>query len=401
MIGSNLAPRMDIDILHPFYREFARAYEETTDAPMEFLISSLLPSIGAAISTNRWIQWGSKRIYPNIWIMLVGQSTILRKSTSLDIGTSALRSLNAEKPDRHFILPNDGSFAGFLECLKVEKNGVLKHSEVASLLENMNKGYNLSMKSLFTDFFDVPPFHKIYIKETGEEHIKTPMFGIAAGTTLNWLKQNISRNDRESGFLARFLYCYMDNKEKSMPIPKMVDPRFSSRFKEVFLRLMKVDPFEIIVDRSYQESYIKFYECIDRSLRNPLLDDGTKSLLGRLQTDYFLKLTILDSTLSGRSLATSDVADRVSAMLSFYVNQALNIMNMLLKTDIAKTQEKILEYLDKRKRVSATDIHRLFNNHLHSKNLHATMKGLEDAGLIRKVTKEKGVHYELLQYSPE
>lgn len=391
--------RMDVDKLNPFYREYARTYEEVTDAPVEYLVTALLPTIGAAISTKRWIQWGNKRIYPNIWVALVGQSTVMRKSTSLEIGASALTWLNRKQPDRHYILPTDGSFAGFMECLKVEKNGILKHSEIASLLENMSKGYNLSMKSLFTDFFDVPTFHKIFLKETGEEHIETPIFGIAAGTTLNWLKQNISKNDRESGFLARFLYCFQNAKERSMPIPRAVDPSMANKIQEVIVRLLNGDPYGINVDKSFEEVYIRFYDAIDNAFRNPLLDDGTKSLLGRLQTDYFLKLSILESSLSGTNTATAETAERVSVMLGFYVHQAIEIMSMLLKTDTAKVQEKILAYLKDKKWASVTDIHRLFNNHLHAKNLHATMRGLEEARLVQKVTRDKTCYYELLQNS--
>jgi len=282
-------PQMNINSLNPFYREYARAYENATDTPLEYLITALLPSLGAAISTKRWIQWGQKRIYANFWIMLVGQSTVMRKSTALDIGTYMPKQLDAEHPDRHFLLPNDGSLAGFLEVLMVEKNGILVHSEIATLLENMAKGCNLNAKSLFTSFFDVPAIHKIRHKEAGEECIREPMFGIAAGTTLPWLKSKINKNDMESGFLARFLYCYRDIKDRSIAIPRPPDAVTLDKMSAFYRKLLDIRPEEISLDSSFNRMYEAHYNKINTILNNPWLDDGTKAFLGRIQTDYFVQ----------------------------------------------------------------------------------------------------------------
>lgn len=392
----NKPPRMDLDSLNPFYREYARAYENATDAPLEYLITALLPSLGAAISTKRWIQWGQKRIYANFWIMLVGQSTVMRKSTALDIGTYMPKQLDAEHPDRHFLLPNDGSLAGFLEVLMVEKNGILVHSEIATLLENMAKGCNLNAKSLFTSFFDVPAIHKIRHKEAGEEYIREPIFGIAAGTTLPWLKSKINKNDMESGFLARFLYCHRDKKDRSIAIPIPPDKQVLTRMDALFRRLLELEPAEIRLDDAFRERYTSFYNEINATLLSPLFDDGTKAFLGRLQTDYYMKLTILECTLSGQAVTSPEVTDRVSQLINFYVSQAVGIMDMLLKTDLARNQEKVLELLKVRRKASSTEIHRLFNNRLHATNLKATMSGLEHAGLVKKVTTGKSSWYEII-----
>lgn len=403
-ITQSIVTSEDCNYLQPgelddFLRMYLETYMPVTDAPAEYLVTAILPAIGAAISTNRWIKWGTKNIYPNIWAMLVGQSTLMRKSTALNIGSHILRQLNEENSDRHYILPNDGSLAGFLEVLNSEKNGILVHSEVASMLENMSKGYNLSMKSLFTDFFDVPSQHKIRMKGEGEIIIVKPIFGIASGTTMNWLKQNITKSDRESGFLARFLYCHREIKDRTLAIPCEADAQRVYQIRQIFGKLIQCEPMAIQLDKAFEEAYSSFYNEVEAMLRNPLLDDGTKSFLGRLQTDYYLKLTILLCTLKGKTTADIEVATEVSYLAKFYLQQAVHIMGSLLKTDMASNQEKILVYMNERGRISTTELYRLFNNRLHAKNLHATMKGLEDAGLVRKITKDKTSYYVILRDS--
>ena len=386
---------INLNTLNEFFRRFLTVFLNSSDAPLEFIYTSLLPSLGAAISTRRWIRWGNKCIYPNFWTMLVGPSTLVRKTTSIDTGLYFNLQFDMEHPERSFMLPNDGSFAAFLKVLEEEKQGVIKHSEVASLLESMKKGYNNSMKSQFTDFFDVPNTHKIRLKGESDINIEKPIFSMATATTVNWLKQNITKNDRESGFLARFLYCHKDRKDRSIAIPKSTKQEAMNEFRVLYERLFSLEPREITFDASYERIYEHYYGEIETLYEDPLLDDGTKSLIGRLQTDYFLKLTILECVLNGKDTATADVAERVLSQIGFFINQAFVIMDKILKTDRTKNEDKVIEFLKISQRVTSTDLYHLFRNKIHASNLKSIMKVLTDAQLVRQYSSGKVTYYEL------
>ncbi len=382
--------------LNDFYQSYLSIFEETTDAPIEFIFTTLLSALGATISSTRWICWGNKKIYPNIWSMLVGGSTNLRKSTSLNIALHFNQLIANKNENRNFILPNDGSFAALLPILEQEKHGIIKHSEVATLLENMSKGYNCNMKSLFTDFFDVPYSHKVSLKKE-EISIKMPIFSMGTATTLTWLKQNITAGDRESGFLARFLYCYREKKEKSLPIPALPDQERINEMEKVMGKLNNLAEEEIKLDNSFKDIYVQFYNQIDKVLCDPFIDEGSKSLIGRLQTDYFLKLTILECVLTGKNTATINEANRVIYLINFYFQQATIIMNKILKTEKAKNEEKLLEYLTKKVKANTTELHKLFNNNIHSNALQSILRSLIDAGLIRKYNEGKIIYFERIK----
>lgn len=395
MINICQTAKLEIEKLNAFYQEYLNVFRGATDAPLEFILLSLLASLGAAISTQRWITWGNKKIYPNMWVMLVGPSTLVRKTTSLNTGLYFNHRFDQTHKERNFILPNDGSFAALLEVLECEKHGVLQHSEVASLLETMSKGYNNNMKSLFTDFFDVPRIHKIHLKGSDDIYIENPIFSMGAGTTINWLKQNITKNDRESGFLARFLYCCKDRREKSVAIPQVADPEKIAELSTIYDKLFNLEPREISIDSSYAEVYTEFYVEIERTLNDPMLDEGTKSLIGRLQTDYFVKLTILECVLTGKDIATEKEATNVKCLIRYFIQQAFIIMDKILKTEQTKNEEKVLEYLNLKKRASNTDIHHLFNNNLHASGLKSIMGSLMEAQLVKKTNEGRTVYYEL------
>jgi len=386
---------LSIEGLNPFYKRYLEMFYNSTDAPLEYIFTSLLPSLGAAITTRRWIQWGTTNVYPNIWTMIVGPSTLMRKSTSLNTGLHYNIQFDKAHPERNYMLPNDGSYAALLKVLEEEKQGVLKHPEVASLLENMGKGYNNNMKSKFTECFDVSEPQKVSFKNEDDIYIEQPIFSMATATTLNWLKQKITKNDRESGFLARFLYSYQDKKDRSIDIPISPDPKALAEVHSIYDKLFNLPPREILFDSSFCRVYEQYYEDIEKLCNDPLLDEGTKSLTGRLQTDYLLKLTILECVLTGKDTATEAEALRVLNQIKFFLGQAFTIMDQILKTERTKHEEKVLEFLRIRGKASLTDLHHLFSNNIHATNLKATMKTLEEVQLVRKCGSVKNMYYEL------
>jgi len=388
--------KLDIDKLNPFFRNFCNRYSKVTEAPPEFILTSLLPSLGAAIGLNRWIQWGGKKIYPNVWSMIIGPSTRVRKSTALDIALSANEALDFKFPGRSFLLPADGSMAAFLDALGEEKHGVLKHSEIATLFENMDKGYNSNMKSLFTGFFDVPSAYKVRLKKDGVKVINDPIFSIATATTLAWLHKNITSEDMFSGFIARFLMCYQDKKGTPIPIPMQLDTETQSKIFQKYEHLINLKPQEIDITGEFNEYYSKFYLEMEEMLDDPLLDERTKSLLARLQTDYFAKQTIIDCTLMGVTEAKAETAQRVQYLISFFAAQAKMVMENLRKTDVAKNEEKVLLFLEKVGNASSTELHRLFGNNLKSNQLNSIMRTLEDAGEVFSKKDGRVTIYQLL-----
>lgn len=388
-------PTLDRMGLNWFYRLYLEAFEGTTDAPMEFIFTTLLASLGAALANSAWMTWGNRKIYPNVWTMLVGSSTLVRKSTSLNTGLHFNLLFDNESPDRHYRLPDDGSLAAFLEVLAIEKKGVLRHSEVATLLNIMSKGYNVSMKALFTDFFDVLGAYKIRLK--GEENVcvEQPIFSMATATTPVWLKKNLTMEDWTSGFGARFLYCYKDRKDISIPIPRPPDAKNIAELKQFFASLYALPPREITFDDSYKSAYTGFYNEIEALYKTPLVEDATKSLIGRLQTDYFLKLTMFECVLGNKTVATGEEARRVIDQIWFYIAQAHTITGVVLKPERTRQEDKVLEYLRVKGHATKTDLYNLFSRNIQSGGLNAIIKTLTDAMLIRKAEGGKSECYEL------
>lgn len=394
-MGTVTDNNFDRNRLNAFFQRYLSIFEPTTDAPLEFMLTALLAALGGMISLNRWIEWGTKRIYPNIWAILVAPSTHQRKSTALNIGLYFNRLLEEESGDRNLVLPNDGSIAALLPLLQEEKQGVMQHSELASLLENMGKGFNNNMKSLMTNFFDVPAVHNVSLIKDGELRLEKPIFSLATATTLSWFRKKTTESDLESGFLARFLYCYRDRKDRSIPVPLPPDPAECEKMLDAFRKILRLAPSKITYDAGFERVFCECYADIDRLYQDPLIDEGTKALVGRLQTDYFLKLSILECVLNNTMVANEEIAWRARYLVNYYLGQAREVMAAIQKTKRSVNEEKVLHYLAGKGEATMTDLHNLFNRNLHADNLKTILKSLMDANLVTRRKNGRGQTYSL------
>ena len=93
MTVSNNSQRELRDVLPEdhFVSEFLRHASELTDAYPQYHISNALTLLSVAVDRNAKIMVEPKPMFPNYWAILIGHSTVSRKSTSLSIARKILR----------------------------------------------------------------------------------------------------------------------------------------------------------------------------------------------------------------------------------------------------------------------------------------------------------------------
>jgi len=90
------------------YLEYARRLEESADC---YLLGSILPVVAATLARKVWFPLGTKKIYPNLFAMLVGKPGD-RKSSAINLAHQIARSL---LPPNRFLSPTGSAEAYFDE----------------------------------------------------------------------------------------------------------------------------------------------------------------------------------------------------------------------------------------------------------------------------------------------
>jgi len=212
------APRMDLSAILPssgFLPEWLEITRGETDASDEILVACGLAAAAGAIGKQFYVNWGRRRVYPHLWIMLYGPSSITRKSTGIDYAREATDAAKGE-----WIAPAQGSPEGLFEWLEeVGGSGLQVAYELSAWLGQASQAYMAGYKQTLTQLFDSPPdwrhrrTRKKAAKKDGAEAdgkiadevvIDRPALTILGATTPRWFRDSLSESDTEGGFLPRW-----------------------------------------------------------------------------------------------------------------------------------------------------------------------------------------------------
>ncbi|NCU27997.1 DUF3987 domain-containing protein, partial [Candidatus Nomurabacteria bacterium] len=309
-----------VDPLNIFPEGFIRNYfnyaEPLTDAPSQFHIPTALIALSTAIGNNVYLPLGDKKLFPNIWALIIAPSSTHRKSSALQIGLNLIRQL-----DKKLVYPSEFSQEAFFELLSTQPQGVLAYSEFSVLLEMSQRSYLVGIKETLTDLYDCRPWISKKLKAQ-EYTIVDGCLSLIGASTVDWLIGQMKEGDIRGGFLARFLYFPASKKTKSLPIPPKADPakrealvRELEGIREAFKGEMEISPE---ARACYEEWYLGSEKALDGEIRSDLLS----SFFNRLP-DYCWKIAMLYTVSVEKKLTISGVAVSRAIALTEYLKSSI------------------------------------------------------------------------------
>ena len=186
---------------------------EATDATPEFHELSAMILLSSIMSASVRLDTSYGPIAPNLWGMVLGDSTVTRKTTSMKMAIDFLTALEPE-----MVVATDGSVEGILTAIATRPNKVslFFRDEISGLFDSINKrDYLSTMPQTFASLYDVPQvFTRILRKET--IRIESPAFVFYGGGIRDRVYQHINESWIESGFMPRFLIVSGEFNEEDM-----------------------------------------------------------------------------------------------------------------------------------------------------------------------------------------
>lgn len=268
-----------------FIKDYYDYASPVTEAPEIYHVFVSMALVAAVCSRGVSLNIGASKLFPNLWILLVGPSSRLRKTTAIRVGSNLLLQC-----DEDAIFPNEFTSEALLELLQEKPEGLFCWSEFGGVLEQFNRSYMAGTKEMLTDLFDCPPLHKRKLK-SGEVKITSPCISILSASTIEWLQSKIKENDVMSGFLARFLYVVADSPSKILPFPP---PSDEGRAQELVQKLKSMAAIKGNMPLS--QAALDMYEDWYREQRAPVEaepgNDRIAPFMSRLES-YVLKFAMI------------------------------------------------------------------------------------------------------------
>ena len=161
-----------------------------------FMIMSSLTAQSLKLATSH------TEMVPNIWGLILGDSTLSRKTTAMRMAMDIVTDI-----DKELLFASDGSAEGLLTGLNSRPNrtSIYYRDEVSGLFESMvKKDYMAGLAETFTQLYDVPAFYPRRLrKETIT--LQRPIFIFFGGGIKDKAYGALTEEHVLSGFLPRFL----------------------------------------------------------------------------------------------------------------------------------------------------------------------------------------------------
>ncbi len=230
------AQRELIKDYHSFIDDYYDWASSLGDAAKQYHIAGAFTILSSLLGGNVRLPTSFGTILPNLWFMILADTTLTRKSTAMDIAVDLLNEVDTDA-----LLATDGSIEGLLTALSMRpgRPSLFLRDEFSGLLEQMaKKDYYAGMGETLTKLYDGKFQKRILRKEVLE--VREPILIILAGGIKSRIQELLTREHVSSGFLPRFIFITAESDTSAMkPLgpPTEVTSKERDNLVEYLLRL--------------------------------------------------------------------------------------------------------------------------------------------------------------------
>jgi len=187
-----------------------------------------LSSIASALRKKVWFRFGRIRVHPNVFVVLVSEPGIARKTQAIAYGEEVVGEVSAIVTSADAITPQ--AMLEDLETSIAEEmlpDGTSMRHNSLSIISGEFESFlgqrkdNTKMLVLLTDLYDckIRPY-RYRTKGAGSNVIASPFLNLQAGTTPESLASSLPSTAIGGGLTTRILFIWADGKEKKVDIPE-------------------------------------------------------------------------------------------------------------------------------------------------------------------------------------
>jgi hypothetical protein len=181
------------------YREFG---VRATDAPPQFHDLGAFMILSSLLSANLELRTSFGTIRPNLWGLVLGESTITRKTTATRMAIEVISGIDVD-----LILATEGSIEGIVTSLSARNHevSIFFRDEVSGFFEQITrKDYLSGTQEVFTQLYDVPALYRRNLRKE-VINVQSPLFIFFGGGIRERTYGALREQAVTSGFLPRFL----------------------------------------------------------------------------------------------------------------------------------------------------------------------------------------------------
>lgn len=381
-------------------------YQKDTEAPIIYHRWCAISGISALLGRQCYLRHGQYTIYPNQYIMIVGESGT-RKDTAIKGVRKLLRAVGYNK-----MVADKTSKEKFLldlmtgidkskeedEIMDVNKNnknptmralfGLELSTEPADCFINVGEfnaflGHgNIEFIDLLTNLWDYEGVYENRIKNGQSVKINNPTINIIGGNTNIGISMSFPTEVIGQGFFSRLIMIFAEPSGKRIPFPTIPDPALSNKLITQLMQIKTEIVGELLLHPAAEKALAEiYYNWKD------LNDVRFKSYSTRRFT-HLLKLCMVCSAAKFEKTISSDTVVYANSILHYaehFMPKAIGEFGKARNSDVTAKILDLLEKTDKPLDINK-DIWPQVRRDLESrKQLGEILQGLQLGGKLQQV----------------
>jgi hypothetical protein len=404
--------RQDIEGNPCFIERYIAWASTLGDAAVQYHQAGAFIALSALLAGSIVLPTSFGPIIPNLWLMVLANTTLSRKSTAMNIVMGLI-----EEIDESLLMATDGSIEGFASALasRPDKVSIFFRDEFTGLLESMTKkDYMAGMPEFFTNLYDGRSQLRRLRKE--EIKIKNPRLIIFAGGIKDRMQSLVTFEHVTSGFLPRFIFVTADTDPmKVRPLGPPTEENWGARdvirneLSDLYERYRSQVPVVLngkvvgVTDKHIEAAMSKDawkrFNRIDQTLMQVGMDSGDLKnvltpLYARLGFSMLKAAVLIAASRTQESTVTVEEEDIVRAAYygQSWRRYAHDVVSNIGKGPMEHKIELVGNAIHKRGRVARSALMQRY--HLQSQEMTLIVRTLEERGLINTTVHGKQQVYQ-------
>jgi Protein of unknown function (DUF3987) len=329
-------------------------YTESSEPPLAYHTWIGIGMIAGVLQRKVMLNWGFERIYPNMYIILVGPSGRARKGVALGIGKSILAevsgiTMTSENATREALIR---AMKGAITNFQMPDGKILMHCSITCFSEELSvflgQG-DIKFLASLTDWYDSKDNWTYETKGSGKDHLQGLCFNLLGATAPDWLQSMLPQEAVGGGFTSRVIFVVEDKKGKTVPKPKNTNEEIQLK-NALIVDLNRINNLtgEFKFDPEGEAAYIAWYIEHDRQLdsgKYPVEDSRFNGYAERRATHIRKLMMIMSVSRGDDMLLTRQDFDRAHKLLKSTELKMARTFGGLGGAKYANATEKVMDYI--------------------------------------------------------
>lgn len=369
-------------------------YTEGSEPPRSYHVWCGLSVIAGALQRKVRLEWGFERIYPNLYVILIGASGRTRKGVALGIAKDLLTSISgiAIAPES-----SSGRESTVLAMKRAMANyedpydGKIKvHCSLTAFSEELSvflgQGDTKYLANL-TDWYDSKDSWTYETIGRGTDSLQGLCFNLAGGTAPDWIQSMLPPEAIGGGWTARVIFVVEERKGKTVPKHELTEVEQELRDKLV----RDLERISYIKGRAFftkggEEAYTSWYTAEDAKLAagKPAVEDSRFASYCERRPTHLRKLMMIYSASRGDDLQlTEEDFARAKQTLELAERKMHKTFGGLGQARYSDATEKIKEYIQLMGTTTRKVLLAKFYRDVDGSTLHTIEETLTQMGCIK------------------